>query len=91
MVVTDRRAVLMALDDAIQWQEGFREANDGFDLEQVEKANNTIAAYRRVYGRLTGGKATMREIGCIKAFADSEVLSVQQIRKRIVNKERSDA
>lgn len=84
MVVTDRKAVLMALDDAIQWQKSFRYANDGFDQEQVDESNSKIAAYRRVYGRLTGGKATMREIGCIKAFKDSEVLSVQEIRERMI-------
>lgn len=83
MRITDRAAVLMALDDAIQWQQEYREANAGFDQKQVDQANRAIIAYRRVYGRLTGGKATMREIGCMSAMQDSEVLSVTEIRRRI--------
>ena len=81
--LTDRQAMLCALDDAIQWQEGWREANVGCDPEQVANADRRIAAYRRVYGRMTGGKATFREINGMAAMRDCEVLSIAEVKRRI--------
>lgn len=81
--LTDRRAILCALDDAIQWQQGFRDANLGFDAEQVAEADKMILAYRRVYGRMTGGRATLREMCMMADMKDSEALSVTKIQRPI--------
>lgn len=83
MILTDKRAVLLALDDAIQWQQSWREANEGHDGEQVKEADERVAAYRRVYGRLTGGEATVREMRVIHDMRGAKPLSVTEIRRRI--------
>lgn len=81
--LTDRQAMLCALDDAIQWQQGFREANLGNDAEQVALCDKMIAAYRRVYGRMEGTKATFREINEMVAMKDTVTMTVSEIRRRI--------
>lgn len=75
--------MLCALDDAIQWQMGFREANLGHDNEQVKLCDKMIAAYRRVYGRMEGTKATFREINEMVAFKDTVTVSISEIRRRV--------
>jgi hypothetical protein len=81
--ITDRKAMLHALDDAIQWQDGFREANLGHDDEQVELCDKMLAAYRRVYSRMEGTRATFREINEMIELKDTETISVAEIRRRI--------
>jgi hypothetical protein len=85
--LTDRHAMLCALDDAIQWQQGFREANLGHDAEQVSLCDKMIAAYRRVYARMEGTKATFREINEMVAMKDCEAISISELRRRIDNGE----
>jgi hypothetical protein len=75
--------MLCALDDAIQWQQGFREANLGHDQKQVDLCDKMIAAYRRVYARMEGTKATFRDINEMIALKDSVAISISEIRRRI--------
>lgn len=81
--LTDRKAMLCALDDAIQWQQSFKEANNGFDPDQVDICDKMIAAYRRVYSRMEGTNATFREINEMIAFKDTDVIYIAEIQRRI--------
>jgi low affinity Fe/Cu permease len=81
--LTDKQAVISALHDAIQWQTEFRNANVGFDDEQVAHCDRYIAAYRRTLGRITGSKASAAEVREMIAFKDVEVMSVQQIQRAV--------
>jgi len=88
--LTDRVAVLMALDAALQWEgELLRGTHE--DDPQAEKSRKLMAAYRRVQERISGNRLTISEMAYEKHLAGTRRVGLAELREMNASpKERDD-
>jgi hypothetical protein len=88
--LTDRTAVLMALDAALQW-EGELLNGTPDDDPQAQESRKLMAAYRRVQERISGSKMTITELAYEKALSGCRMVGIAELREMaIAQKETSE-
>ena len=86
-VLTDRKAVLVALSTAIEYEKTFLDAVGSSDDDARSHSLKLIGAWRRVQEKYTGSRLSVAELFDEDRMADTRMVGIVELRQMAALKE----
>lgn len=86
-ILTDRKAVLVALSTAIEYEKTFLDALGGSDDDARSHSLKLIGAWRRVQEKYTGSRLSVAELFDEERMAKTRLVGLAELREMAAQKE----